>query len=133
MLHHTSLPVADLEKSRDLYESALGKLGYVVVCETENFVGFGTEPGKYKFAIKLSIATGSLGPQGHLAFSAPSRRAVDEFHRAALERGATDNGPAGLRLDYGPNYYAGFIIDFDDHQIEAVFNAETNIDVLVVI
>ena len=129
MLHHASIPVADLAKSRDLYEFALSKLGYVVVCEAENFVGFGTEPEKDKFALKHSSMATPLGPQGHLAFSAPSRKTVDEFHRAAIEKGATDNGPAGFRPNYGPNYYACFIIDFDGHQIEAVFNAKSDIDV----
>ena len=128
MLHHTSLPVADLGKSRCLYAAALGKLGYDIVCESENFVGFGTEPEKDKFALKLSETPGSLGPQGHLAFAAPSREAVDEFHEIALEKGAIDNGPPGLRRHYGPSYYACFIIDFDGHRIEAVCNAQDNGD-----
>ena len=123
MLHHASIPVANLQKSRDLYAAALGKLGYRIVGEGETFVGFGTEPGKDKFALKVSARPGSLGSQGHLAFSAPSRTAVDEFHSAALDKGATDNGLPGLRRHYGPNYYAGFIIDLDGHRIEAVFNA----------
>ena len=56
----------------------------------------------------------------HLAFRAPDRAAVDGFHRAALNAGARDNGPPGLRPDYGATYYAAFVIDPDGNNIEAV-------------
>jgi catechol 2,3-dioxygenase-like lactoylglutathione lyase family enzyme len=58
----------------------------------------------------------------HLAFTAPSRSAVDEFHKAALLHGGEDNGAAGLRPDYGDEYYAAFVIDPDGYHIEAVIN-----------
>jgi hypothetical protein len=46
---------------------------------------------------------------------------VDRFHAAALVAGGTDNGAPGLRAQYGPDYYAAFVIDPDGHRIEAVF------------
>jgi len=58
----------------------------------------------------------------HIAFEAQSREEVDAFHRAALEAGARDNGPPGIRAKYSPNYYAAFVIDPDGHNIEAVFH-----------
>jgi predicted lactoylglutathione lyase len=58
----------------------------------------------------------------HLAFAAPSREAIDAFYRAALEYGASDNGAPGLRPNYGPRYYAAFIVDLDGHRIEAMHN-----------
>ena len=61
-------------------------------------------------------------PGFHLAFAAPSRAAVDEFHKAALQHGGKDNGAAGLRPDYGDEYYAAFVIDPDGYPIEAVIN-----------
>ena len=36
---------------------------------------------------------------------------VREFHAAALEAGATCNGPPGLRPQYHPDYYAAFVRD----------------------
>ena len=36
----------------------------------------------------------------------------------------TDNGAPGLRKDYGPNYYAAFVIDPDGYRIEAYCGAE---------
>lgn len=38
--------------------------------------------------------------------------------------GGTDNGPPGLRPEYGPTYYAAFVIDPDGYRIEAVLNSE---------
>ena len=52
-------------------------------------------------------------------FSAPTRKSVDEFHAAALAAGGRDNGGPGLRADYGPNYYAAFVIDPDGYRLEA--------------
>ena len=62
------------------------------------------------------------GPGFHLAFAAPSREAVDAFHRAALASGGRDNGPPGLRPQYAPDYYAAFVFDPDGYWIEAVIH-----------
>lgn len=120
MLHHISLPVADLEKSSCLYDAALAALGYRRVCSGTDFAGYGLEDDQDKFALKQIVPAASAGPRFHLAFSAPTRAAVDQFHAVALAHGATNDGGPGLRPHYGPNYYAAFIIDLDGHRIEAV-------------
>ncbi len=122
MLHHVSLPVASIEKASRLYDAALSTLGYRRVHDDEVFIGYGVEDGKDKLAISEVSPTVTAGPGFHLAFSAPSREAVDSFHESALAHGATDNGAPGLRPHYGPNYYAAFVIDLDGHHIEAVIN-----------
>lgn len=122
MLHHISLPVTNLSKSKALYNAALTELGFRCVGSGRNFAGYGIEDNKDKFALKQTLAAGSAGPGFHLAFSAPSRAAVDRFHAQALEHGAKSNGAPGLRLHYGPHYYSAFIIDLDGHRIEAVIN-----------
>jgi hypothetical protein len=53
-------------------------------------------------------------------FNASTHAAVDAFYSEALRAGGTDNGRPGLRLQYGPTYYAAFVIDPDGHPIEAV-------------
>ena len=57
------------------------------------------------------------------AFAAPSRADVDAFYEAALANGAKDNGPPGLRPQYHENYYAAFVLDPDDNNLEAVCHA----------
>jgi predicted lactoylglutathione lyase len=56
----------------------------------------------------------------HIAFSSPSRAAVQKFHVAAMEAGGRDNGKPGLRENYAPTYYAAFVYDPDGNNIEAV-------------
>ena len=82
----------------------------------------GVEDGKDKFCIKLRSPAIAPGSGFHLAFSAPSRVSVDIFYASALAVGGRDNGKPGLRPQYGPNYYASFLVDPDGHHIEAVMN-----------
>jgi len=55
----------------------------------------------------------------HLCFAAPGPEGVDGFHAAALAAGGADNGAPGRRPDYGPGYYAAFVLDPDGYRIEA--------------
>lgn len=120
MLHHISLPVADLIASKALYSAALGALGYRIVAEADGFVGFGWVDEEDKLAIKRASPAVAAGRGFHLAFAAPSREAVDRFHASVIAHGATDNGAPGPRPAYGPTYYAAFVIDLDGHRLEAV-------------
>jgi catechol 2,3-dioxygenase-like lactoylglutathione lyase family enzyme len=124
MLHHVSFAVANLEASGAFYDAALGALGYRRVFEDDTAIGYGVEDGKDKFCLKLRSPAIAPGSGFHLAFSAPSRPAVDLFHSSALASGGRDNGQPGLRPHYGPNYYAAFLVDPDGHHIEAVINAQ---------
>jgi catechol 2,3-dioxygenase-like lactoylglutathione lyase family enzyme len=58
----------------------------------------------------------------HLAFPAPDRATVDEFHRVALAAGYRDNGAPGERTQYHPGYYGAFVLDPDGNNVEAVFH-----------
>jgi catechol 2,3-dioxygenase-like lactoylglutathione lyase family enzyme len=59
----------------------------------------------------------------HFSFAAPTQDSVDAFHTAAVAAGAKDNGSPGPRPDYGPGYYAAFVIDPDGYRIEAHYQA----------
>ncbi len=122
MLHHASLPVEDIDRSRRLYDAALAELGYRRVCSGPGFAGYGVEDGKDKLALVQTAAAAAAGSGFHLALAAPSREAVHAFHEAAMRHGASDNGRPGPRPHYGPDYYASFVIDLDGHRIEAVHN-----------
>lgn len=129
MLHHLSFGVTDLACSAAFYDAALGALGYVRVWADQTAVGYGEPGGGDKLAIKLRPA-GVLAPGAgfHLAFAAPSRQAVERFHEAALRHGGKDNGPPGLRPDYGEHYYAAFVVDPDGYRIEAVIDVRPRKD-----
>ena len=121
MLHHLSFAVVDLARSTAFYDAVLQPLGYVQVWADSTAVGYGLVGGGDKFAIKLRPDNEGVPGDGfHIAFAAPSREAVVRFYQAALRHGGRDNGKPELCREYGPHYYAGFIIDPDGYRIEAV-------------
>ena len=121
MLGHLSFGVNDLARAAAFYDAALAPLGYGRVWTSPHAVGFGEAGAGDKLALfaKPNQAT-PPGPGFHLAFNAPSRAAVDAFHAAAVLAGGQDEGAPGPRPNYGPTYYAAFVIDPEGHKIEAV-------------
>lgn len=129
MLHHISFAVTDLERAATFYDHVLAALGYVRVFEdlrpgeTGQAIGYGLEGQGDAFCIKQARASSASPGEGfHLAFAAPDRASVHEFHRLALLHGGKDNGGPGLRPGYGPHYHACFVVDPDGHRVEAVIN-----------
>ena len=121
MLHHLSFAVTDIARSGAFYDAVLAPLGYGRVWEDETFVGYGIEAGKDVFALKLRPENAGVPGDGfHVAFAAPTREAVNAFYEAALAHGGRDNGGAGLHPEYGPDYFAAFVMDPDGYRIEAV-------------
>lgn len=123
MIDHSGVSVSQFQRSKEFYKQALAPLGYALIMELPAAVtgrspvaGFG-ERGKPDFWINEGQAN---TPRIHIAFAAVSRAQVDEFYRAAIAAGATDNGAPGLRARYHANYYGGFVLDPDGHNIEAV-------------
>ncbi len=115
MYDHIGLKVKDLDASVRFYAGALEPLGHVVCSKDDSGAGIGP-----KGAAALWLNPGKPGAGTHVAFRAPSRKAVDAFHTAGLKAGGRDNGGPGLRKDYGPKYYAAFLFDPDGNNIEAV-------------
>jgi catechol 2,3-dioxygenase-like lactoylglutathione lyase family enzyme len=116
---HVKLPVADLERTKAFYAAALAPLGYELVFDGPESIGFGNadrEPIAFLRRAKPSIGT-------HIALTAADSAAVDAFHAAAVAAGGSDNGAPGPR-PYGGEYYAAFVLDPDGHNIEAVRHGE---------
>jgi catechol 2,3-dioxygenase-like lactoylglutathione lyase family enzyme len=127
MLHHLSFAVTNLKRSAAFYDAVFAPLGYRRVWEDATFIGYGVNDGEDIFALKLRPKNvGVPGDGFHVAFTAPSREAVLQFHKAALAHGGTDNGGAGLHSEYGPYYFAAFVIDPDGYWIEAVIIGADN-------
>jgi catechol 2,3-dioxygenase-like lactoylglutathione lyase family enzyme len=121
MYDHVGLRVRDLETSLRFYAAALMPLGHVLGPRDEASAGFGP-PGSPALWLHAAEEVGGRGV--HLAFQAVTRDAVAHFHAAGLQAGGHDNGEPGLRADYGPTYYAAFLIDPDGNNVEAVCLAE---------
>lgn len=119
MFDHVKFGVRDFALSKAFYLKVLEPLGVALVAE--GVPTYGVEfCGKNSNASLCLFETKETPAHLHLAFAAETREQVDAFYRAALEAGAKDNGPPGLRPQYHANYYAAFVIDPDGHNIEAV-------------
>ena len=117
MYDHIGVKVKNLDASVRFYSGALAGLGHVLCSQDESGAGFGP-PGEPALWLYVS---GDTAPSGtHIAFRAKDRAAVNRFHAEGLEAGGSDNGGAGVRADYGANYYAAFLLDPDGNNVEAV-------------
>jgi catechol 2,3-dioxygenase-like lactoylglutathione lyase family enzyme len=118
MFDHIGLNVTNYGASRAFYERALAPLGYHVVMAFDEWkaIGFG-QSDKPEFWVheREPVGTGT-----HVAFTCGDRATVDAVYAAAVGAGGRDNGPPGLRERYHPTYYAAFVLDPDDNNIEAV-------------
>jgi lactoylglutathione lyase len=118
LIDHLQLVVADLERSERFYRAVSEALG----------VPWGGQgPGFFWFD-EVCVSTrdspaarGQLTGRTHVAFQAQDRAMVESFYRAGLAAGGLDNGPPGERK-YHPGYYAAFLLDPDQNNIEAVFH-----------
>ncbi|HVY13877.1 MAG TPA: VOC family protein [Rhodopila sp.] len=123
MLDHIGLTVSDFARIRNFYTQALEPLDITVVMEVSGqetgagaHAGFG-QSGKPSFWI--GSGNKPSGPV-HVAFTASTRKQVEDFYAAALAAGGRDNGRPGLRPHYHASYYAAFVLDPDGNNIEAV-------------
>jgi catechol 2,3-dioxygenase-like lactoylglutathione lyase family enzyme len=118
LIDHVHLVVRDVAQSKRFYQAVLGALG----------IPLGGEGPDFFWADELFIssadskaAAGQLTGRVHLAFQAASREQAIACHAAGLAAGGTDNGAPGER-PYHPGYFAGFFLDPDGNNIEAVYH-----------
>lgn len=119
MLDHVSIGVRDLAKAKTFYDACLRPLGYSCLSESKTSLGYGKDAVAYWIGASASPVLADPQSGLHFCFTAPTRKSVDVFHKAATAAGGRDNGKPGLRADYGANYYAAFVIDPDGYRIEA--------------
>lgn len=114
---HVDVHAGDFHESTRFYETVLAALGIPKIAESAESACF----------TNLNVVGGRPPTTGlHLCFHARSREQVDAFHRAGVEAGFRSNGEPGYR-DYGPGYYAAYLLDPDGNNVEALYRDEGNI------
>jgi catechol 2,3-dioxygenase-like lactoylglutathione lyase family enzyme len=117
LIDHVGFEVADLARSARFYDALFSRLGIRRVHESPAAIAYGShEP---RFWIVHRGRTPRPG-YGHCAIQASGRVAVDAAYTAGLAAGGQDDGPPGLRPQYGPRYYAAYLLDPDGLRVEVV-------------
>jgi len=120
MIDHVSIVVSDLERSARFYERTLATLGLSRLVSRPATVGFGKAYPEFWINLRAELVRTVPANGSHVCLRASSTDAVDAFHAAALDAGATSDGEPGRRPHDRVPYYAAFIIDPDGNRIEAV-------------
>jgi catechol 2,3-dioxygenase-like lactoylglutathione lyase family enzyme len=116
---HVEVHASDYDQSVRFYETVLAAVGIpkLLVNEDERWTSFANLN-----VVDQQPPTRNL----HLCVYARSRSEVEAFHRAGVGAGFRSNGGPGYR-EYGPGYYAAYLLDPDGNNIEALYRDVGNI------
>jgi catechol 2,3-dioxygenase-like lactoylglutathione lyase family enzyme len=117
MIDHIGFEVTDLDQSARFYDAVLHVLGSRRMFESEHAVAYGVNSPQVWIVVRGRLP----GPgYGHMALTASGKAAVDAAHAAGLANGGRDDGPPGMRPQYGSRYYAAYLRDPDGLRVEVV-------------
>jgi catechol 2,3-dioxygenase-like lactoylglutathione lyase family enzyme len=113
---HLWIGVADLDAAARFYATIARHAGLRGGRRTDDRVQF-----RGAWATFSLIADGRPPTEAlHVAFPAPDRLTVDQFHAAGTVAGYASNGAPGER-SYDPGYYSAYLRDPDGTNVESVF------------
>ncbi|UDY35366.1 VOC family protein [Dermatobacter hominis] len=117
MIDHLSIQCADLRSSADFYDAVLATVGGHRIMEVDEAIGYGTAFPSFWIGQQR---TGDGFRESHIAFTAPSRDAVQAFRDAAAELGYEVLHEPRVWPEYHPGYFGAFVRDPDGNNVEAV-------------
>ena len=121
MIGYVTVGSNDLEKSRNFYDNLMPTLGAGRMFEFgDNFTMYGTGMGKPGLAVCKPYNGGaaSIGNGNMTAIACDSRAKVDALYSKAMELGASDEGPPGLRGEEGQQaFYGAYFRDLDGNKL----------------
>ena len=118
MLDHLSIQCADVAASAAFYDTVLATIGGTRIMDFGEVIGYGVPPQPDFWLGPRQ--TGEGFRESHIAFSAPSRDAVQAFFDAAVAAGAQVLHEPRVWPEYHPSYYGAFVRDPDGNNVEAV-------------
>jgi catechol 2,3-dioxygenase-like lactoylglutathione lyase family enzyme len=115
VIEHIGFEVSDLRRTARFYDAVFFALGARRMAENEHLVAYGINAPLFFFTQRGRPPAPGYG---HLALQANGKAAVDAAHAAGLAGGGADDGAPGPRPQYGPRYYAGYLLDPDRLRVE---------------
>jgi catechol 2,3-dioxygenase-like lactoylglutathione lyase family enzyme len=113
---HLWIGVADIEAAAAFYTAIARHTGLRRGTTTPERVQFRGAWATFSLMRDGRAPTENL----HLAFPAPDRTTVEQFHAAVIAAGYRDHGAPGERPHYGAGYYAAYVLDPDGTNVESV-------------
>ena len=122
---HVGIEVTNLNRAKKFYKTLLGGLGFKVIRETENILGF----TNWNFSVWIGELreprVSRKAPTGeefvvtdHLAFQVPDKKAVYEIEKIMKEDGFKALFPCEEHPQFLAGYYAVSFCDPDNYVIE---------------
>jgi catechol 2,3-dioxygenase-like lactoylglutathione lyase family enzyme len=115
---HLWIGVSDLDASAAFYHLIARHTGLRPGRRRETRVQF-----RGAWATFALVSDGRPPTEGlHIAFPAPDRETVRQFHDTVMHAGHRDNGAPGERSHYHPGYFSAYVLDPDGTNVESVFH-----------
>ena len=114
IVDHLSIGNGDLAESGRFYDMLLASIDVRRLRTKPDYLMYGRDLTDTTFILAEPdepVETVPPQPGFHACFSAPTREAVAQFHRAGLIAGGRDNGAPGYRPNYGIDYFGAFLVD----------------------
>jgi len=127
MFSHITIGCSDLPRAIAFYDAVLAPLGIERLPVRYPTWASWQRPGeapKLWVGLPFNKMPTHRGNGWMAAFTASTRKAVDEAYAAAISLGAEDEGAPGLRPHFAPNYYAAYVRDLDGNKIHFVSREE---------
>lgn len=124
VLGYVTLGADDLPAAVAFYDAVLATLGLAQLYAFEGWTGYGREgdaQGQTLWVCKPFDGQAARAGNGvMLGFYAPTPEVVDAFYAAAMAHGGADEGPPGLRPQYGEGWYAAYVRDPQGNKLACV-------------
>ena len=121
ILSHVSIGTNRFEAAVRFYDKVLATVDAARIMEHPGAVAYGKRFPEFWVQKPIDGGTAECANGSHFSFLANSREQVQSFYDTAIAAGATDDGPPGLRPEYGVAYFGCFVRDLDGHKIEAMY------------
>ncbi len=127
-IHHIDITVRDPERALEFYDFVLPLMGFRRIADADEgplWAGAQIEVGLQTARSDSAAAHDRRSPGlHHLAFTAPTREAVDVLYEKLQAANVVIFDPPAEYPDYAPGYYAVFFADPDDIKLEYVFTTK---------